>query len=368
MVIIASVAVVMALVAIAAFQIVKNYRNSGYVDVRSSILPRLYLSLAFMFICGLFSDMSDPFMLLADSALAVATAVPLVLSLCPSPRPLLSIWSVPAVVLLMALCHILSSLRVLPSIPSSCYIVFAGLVSASSPCIYVWRIWRKIRDVKSVMKSGNVWSFVTLCVDFVYLIFPVVMFAIFYPVYMCFPETAPAVALVFVVLLFFQLIAIAVRVTYDSAFAILHRHESVIVESMKISQMDMSAVSGSKAGDQYKELYERIVLYFEMSKPYLDGNLTINDVVKVVYSNKVYISKAICHYTGRNFRQFVNYYRVMYSMQLYRANLEMKVNDLAEKSGFNTVVSYTMAFRLFMNETPSEWCRKERSKILKPKK
>ena len=105
-----------------------------------------------------------------------------------------------------------------------------------------------------------------------------------------------------------------------------------------------------------------------MSKPYLDGNLTINDVVKVVYSNKVYISKAICHYTGRNFRQFLNYYRVAYSMDLFRENPEFKVSELAEKSGFNTVVSYTMAFRLFMNETPSEWCRKERSKILKQKK
>ena len=367
MAIIISVAAIMTMVAISAFQIVKNYRNSGYVDVRSSILPRLYLSLAIMFICGAVSAASDPFVLLADSALAVATAVPLVLSLRTSGRTIFSIWSVPVVVPLMALYHIICAIGVLPVLPSSCYLVFAGFVSASSPCIYIWQIWRKIRDVKSVMKSGNVWTFVTLCVDFVYLSIPVIMFAVLYPVYLYFPEAAPALVLLSVVSLLFQLIAIAVRVTYDSAFVILHRHESVIVESMKISHMDVSSVPGSKS-DQYKELYERIVLYFEMSKPYLDGNLTINDIVKVVYSNKVYISKAISHYTGRNFRQFVNYYRVMYSIQLYRENLEMKVNDLAEKSGFNTVVSYTMAFRLFMNETPSEWCRKERSKILKPKK
>ena len=48
--------------------------------------------------------------------------------------------------------------------------------------------------------------------------------------------------------------------------------------------------------------------------------------------------------------------------------VERLLAELAEKSGFNTVVSYTMAFRLFMDETPSEWCRKERAKILKPKK
>jgi AraC-like DNA-binding protein len=58
----------------------------------------------------------------------------------------------------------------------------------------------------------------------------------------------------------------------------------------------------------------------------------------------------------------------MYSMALFRENLELKVSDLAEHSGFNNMVSYTMAFRLFMDETPSDWCRKERSRILKPKK
>ena len=169
-------------------------------------------------------------------------------------------------------------------------------------------------------------------------------------------------------LVLLEMVAIGLKILYDSAFVVMHDHERLIVESMKISRVD-SGVGGEMRGeDQYEELYERILFYFEASKPYLDGDLTINDVVRVVYSNKVYISKAICHYTGRNFRQFVNYYRVMHSMDLFRNNLEFKVTELAAKSGFNNLVSYTMAFRLFMNETPSEWCRKERAKILKPKK
>jgi YesN/AraC family two-component response regulator len=179
------------------------------------------------------------------------------------------------------------------------------------------------------------------------------------------PEIPVAAA---VLLLLLEVVAVAVRISFDSSFVIMHDHERVIVESMRISHMESHASSNPKVDSQYKDLYERIEAYFEMAKPYLDGSLTINDIVKVVYSNKVYISKAICHYTGRNFRQFVNYYRVMYSMDHFRANPELKVSELAERCGFNTVVSYTMAFRLFMNETPSEWCRKERAKILKTKK
>jgi phosphoglucomutase len=55
-------------------------------------------------------------------------------------------------------------------------------------------------------------------------------------------------------------------------------------------------------------------------------------------------------------------------MDSFRNNPTLKVAELSSLSGFNSVVSYTSAFRLFMNETPSEWCRKERSKLLKTKK
>jgi AraC-like DNA-binding protein len=218
------------------------------------------------------------------------------------------------------------------------------------------------------MKSGNSWSFVNLCVDFIYVLSPMMVLILLYMLQTTFPAVFIYALPASAVLLILEVIAVAVRISNDSAFVILHEHERVIVESMKIAHMDVPSSSDPKGDSMYKELYDRVVLYFDLSKPYLDGNLTINDVVKEVYSNKVYISKAIFHYTGRNFRQFVNYYRVIYSMDLFRANLEFKVAELAEKSGFNTMVSYTMAFRLFMNETPSEWCRRERAKILKKKK
>ena len=173
--------------------------------------------------------------------------------------------------------------------------------------------------------------------------------------------------IVLLVLLWMEMMALGLRVAFDSEFVIMQKHERVIVESMRISQVEVTA-AGAKTDAVYRDIYERVLLHFEMQKPFLDNNLTINDVVSVVYSNKVYISKAISHYTGRNFRQFVNYYRVMYSMELFRRQPDMRVAELAGLSGFNSLVSYASAFRLFMNETPSEWCRKERTKIIKMKK
>ena len=136
---------------------------------------------------------------------------------------------------------------------------------------------------------------------------------------------------------------------------------------MKISHVDTRAESPGSAV-LYKNIYDRIQEYFTEDKPYLNNNLTINDVVEVVFSNKLYISRAISQFTGRNFCQFVNYYRVVHAIELFRNNTSLKVTELATLSGFNTSVSFGMAFRLYMGEKPGDWCRKERYRQEKLKK
>jgi len=238
--------------------------------------------------------------------------------------------------------------------------VFLGICNGG---LLIWGIVRRIRNVKEVMKSGTVWSGVCLCVDMVYVFFslsvPVVVLAVSY-----IDHLAVWQFLIGSVLLGAELIALGVRVSNDSVFVLCHRHERRIVESLKISHVE--AVSDAVAeNDQYKEVYERVVAYFEKEKPYLNGSLTINDLVKVVFSNKLYISRAISQYTGRNFCQFVNYHRISYSIKCFRENPELKIVELASMCGFNSVVSLNMAFRLFIGENPSDWCRKERNKMLR---
>ena len=80
----------------------------------------------------------------------------------------------------------------------------------------------------------------------------------------------------------------------------------------------------------------------------------------MLYTNKVYVSRAINDHTGKNFCQYVNYHRIMYSVSAFRENPHLRISELAEMSGFHTIVSYNMAFRLVMNDSPGEWCKKIR--------
>ena len=224
----------------------------------------------------------------------------------------------------------------------------------------------RITDLKNVMVVGSVWNSVCIIVDVIYLTV-LIMYsgACLLVVYFCGGFTQTNVA-VFTIMMVGLQAALHRRICTSSLFVLWPAHERRIVESMRLTNADVTtATPGSDV--LYKNIYDRILEYFERSKPYLDPDLSINDVVGVLFTNKVYISKAIYACTNRNFCQFVNYYRVRYAMELFRNNISLKVVEVAARSGFNSAVSFNMAFRLYMGEKPSEWFRRERMKLSKPK-
>lgn len=112
-----------------------------------------------------------------------------------------------------------------------------------------------------------------------------------------------------------------------------------------------------------KALYKKVLDYFEDKKPYLDEEISLDDIARSLYTNKAYLSKTVNVMSGQNFRQFINYYRVEYAIELIRRDPHLKVEELAMMSGFHNPVSFNMAFRLFKGKTPSEWIHQHRASL-----
>lgn len=264
--------------------------------------------------------------------------------------------------ILMSLYYILCAAGVLMPAPPPVMSALAVSLAAIWMAAYSWALWRRLWDIHSLMQSGTVWTVMCLSADSLYaacLLFLMGFYAAFSA-----SAVACSVSFAFLTLM---LAALGSRIACDSVFAVFQRHERRIVESMRISPVESASVSPGQE-NMYKELYDRIQAYFDEEKPFLNGNLTINDVVARVFSNKVYISRAIGQCTGRNFCQYVNYHRVMFAMECFRNNTDLKISDLWQLCGFNTIVSFNMAFRLFMEENPSDWCRKEKVRLSKKRK
>lgn len=239
------------------------------------------------------------------------------------------------------------------------FTVTAVLLAVLYALFYIYAVFLRLRNIRVLMQSGNVWTYLGLSVESVYLAI-VLMLMIIVMIAVAADCVWGTVQMIVADLLLGGLtVSYALRIASESMFLFWQNQERSIVESMKVSTTDNSG-NTARENELYKELYDRLVEYFEQEKPYLNGSLTINDVGAVVFSNKLYISRAINQYTGRNFCQFVNYYRIMYAMECFKKNKELKVAELWPLCGFNSIVSFNMAFRLFMGENPSDWCRKEK--------
>ncbi len=109
-------------------------------------------------------------------------------------------------------------------------------------------------------------------------------------------------------------------------------------------------------------LYDRTCRYMTEYRPFLVTTFSLQDLSNAVFTNKYYLSKTINRFSGKNFRQYVNYYRIMYAVELFRDNNSLRVSELASLSGFHSITSFTQNFKKVMGDTPSFWCERIRKK------
>lgn len=131
-------------------------------------------------------------------------------------------------------------------------------------------------------------------------------------------------------------------------------------------QVVVQAVASSRyVEDTSQFLYDRCCRYMMDQHPFLVADYTLQDLANAVYTNKVYLSKTINYYSGKNFRQYLNYYRIMYALDLFRKDRSLRIQDLSDLSGFRSTTCFLRCFKSVMGEQPSHWCARVRNKLLK---
>jgi AraC-like DNA-binding protein len=116
--------------------------------------------------------------------------------------------------------------------------------------------------------------------------------------------------------------------------------------------------SGLKKSDmeQYKM---RILEYMENNKPYLDRELSINDLSKDLKIPRHNISEVINSYMGKNFYYLVNEYRVNeVKNRLHNPKYKnLTILAIAYDSGFNSKSAFNTIFKDLTGKTPSEYMK-----------
>jgi AraC-like DNA-binding protein len=134
------------------------------------------------------------------------------------------------------------------------------------------------------------------------------------------------------------------------------------------------------AMDETKGLHAQNILFselrdvFDKQKLFLDPELNLKTVIKVLGTNQKYLYQAISENSDNNFRSFLNRYRVDEAKRVIekkiQSNEDLNLSDLYASVGFNSPVSFYRAFKSVTGLTPKDYvveCRNEMFKSPHPK-
>ena len=118
--------------------------------------------------------------------------------------------------------------------------------------------------------------------------------------------------------------------------------------------------SNSSISDEFKTMLEvSISKKMRKEKLFLRKDLTLEQLAKMLDTNRRYVSIVINERFQKNFSSFINEFRIKEAMRLM-SNPEYKkytIESIAEKVGFNSISAFNSAFKKVAGVTPSTFMK-----------
>jgi AraC-like DNA-binding protein len=114
-----------------------------------------------------------------------------------------------------------------------------------------------------------------------------------------------------------------------------------------------------KGGD-WKEVLRKLQAHMETQQPWLDPDLTLEQLASQLRLRPKLLSQAINEGLGRNFFEFINTYRIDEAKRLLTnpADKKITVLEVLYQVGFNSKSSFNTVFKKQTGMTPSEFKKK----------
>lgn len=113
--------------------------------------------------------------------------------------------------------------------------------------------------------------------------------------------------------------------------------------------------------DQVADEYlEKLISFVEIKKPYLNRDLSIQDLSEMTGIPRHHITQVLNEKHGKNFFTFINEYRVKEVINRFKdaRNNNYTILSIAFDSGFNSKTTFNSIFKSQTGQTPSEFREK----------
>lgn len=168
-------------------------------------------------------------------------------------------------------------------------------------------------------------------------------------------------AIPFLVILIALYIFVRLRMVKDNKTFLVPKNVK-IVKAQEETDINLSEEDKINEAERMRAFFDKIELIVKNTKIYLNRDYSIDDLAKIMLTNRTYISQTINIIYGDNYRAYLNKFRVEYSLDLIHQNPNLRVEEVAFKSGFNSSTSFHGVFKAFTSCTPGDYIQKERIK------
>jgi len=122
------------------------------------------------------------------------------------------------------------------------------------------------------------------------------------------------------------------------------------------SVMENAEDEEEKEEDPLKATYRaNLEAWMESEKPYLNPDFRLTDLRQILPMNRTYLSQFINTEYGCSFYQYATNYRIEEAKRLMREHPDMKLQEVAEQSGFSSATTFSRTFMKETGMTATEW-------------
>lgn len=123
-------------------------------------------------------------------------------------------------------------------------------------------------------------------------------------------------------------------------------------ETKELSRYERSALSAAQL-----DIYEqRLIIAIKDERVYLNQELSLSSLSNHLRIPSHHLTQVFSVRIKQTFYQYINHYRIVYACGLLELPVQsITIEELAEKSGFNSKVSFNRQFKLIKGCTPSEY-------------
>ena len=142
----------------------------------------------------------------------------------------------------------------------------------------------------------------------------------------------------------------AMLVVVCAGIAVFRRRRSATPDTSNPTLDNSNSTSDTSA-----DLMQRIDQLMQQDRLYLNSQLKVGDIAKLLHLHRNAISACINSQTGYTFTQYVNHYRIDHAKQMMREKPHKKISTIWMESGFGSEQTFFKTFRTITGLSPKEW-------------